>query len=178
VREWTLTPQWNSTLGVGLPMDSWILRGWFSGSKINSLRSFYIIGKLLECRCLKWTRITHLDIWNTSYGQKKGREWNWLFDSQPLKVRNRLNFFACRWRATYCWKALHDGYNFASDLISIGGLHAKLWGPKVTGVPRQKAIWMWALWVATKYTIRGKVVVSPKSRPWWVLWVRITRGSS
>ncbi len=27
------------------------------------------------------------------------------------------------------------GYNFALDLISIGGLHAKLWGPKVAGVP-------------------------------------------
>jgi hypothetical protein len=25
---------------------------------------------------------------------------------------------------------------------------------------------------STKYTIRGKVVASPKSRPWWVLWVR------
>jgi hypothetical protein len=33
----------------------------------------YIIGKLLKCRCLKWARITHLDIWNTSYGQKKGQ---------------------------------------------------------------------------------------------------------
>jgi hypothetical protein len=32
-------------------------------------------------------------------------------------------------------KALNKGYNFASDLISIGGLHTKLWGPKVVGVP-------------------------------------------
>jgi hypothetical protein len=32
----------------------------------------YIIGNLLERRCLKWARIAHLDIWNTSYGQKKG----------------------------------------------------------------------------------------------------------
>jgi hypothetical protein len=32
----------------------------------------YIIGKLLERRCLKWARIAHLNIWNTSYGQKKG----------------------------------------------------------------------------------------------------------
>jgi len=31
----------------------------------------YIIGKLLKHRCLKWARIAHLDIWNTSYGQKK-----------------------------------------------------------------------------------------------------------
>jgi hypothetical protein len=39
------------------------------------------------------------------------------------------------------------------------------------GVPRQNAIWMWALWRSTEYTIRGKVVASPKSKPWWVLWV-------
>jgi hypothetical protein len=32
------------------------------------------------------------------------------------------------------WKSLNEGYNFASDFISIRGLHAKLWGPKVTGV--------------------------------------------
>jgi hypothetical protein len=35
-------------------------------------RNFYIIKKLLKLRCLKWARITHLDIWNISYGQKKG----------------------------------------------------------------------------------------------------------
>jgi hypothetical protein len=28
-------------------------------------------------------------------------------------------------------------------------------------------------WPATEYTIRGKVVASPKFKPWWVLWVRI-----
>jgi len=27
------------------------------------------------------------------------------------------------------------GYNFALDLISIGDLHAKIWGPKVVEVP-------------------------------------------
>jgi hypothetical protein len=32
---------------------------------------------------------------------------------------------------------------------------------------------MWALWRGTKYTIRGKVVASPKSRPWWILWIRV-----
>jgi len=41
----------------------------------------------------------------------------------------------CRWSATYHWKALNKGYNFALDLISIQGLHAKLWRPKVAGVP-------------------------------------------
>jgi len=36
---------------------------------------------------------------------------------------------------TYSWKTLDKGYNFASDLISIGGLHAKLWALKAIGNP-------------------------------------------
>ncbi len=36
---------------------------------------------------------------------------------------------------TYHWKALDKGYNFVLDLISIRGLHIKLWGPKVVGIP-------------------------------------------
>jgi hypothetical protein len=39
-----------------------------------------------------------------------------------------------RWCATYCWKALDKGYNFALNLILIWGLHTKLWAPKVAGV--------------------------------------------
>jgi hypothetical protein len=39
------------------------------------------------------------------------------------------------WLVTYRWKSLDEGYNFASYLISIGGLHTKLWGPKVAGDP-------------------------------------------
>jgi hypothetical protein len=96
---------------------------------------FYITGKLLKHRCLKWARMTHLDIWNTSYIQKKGQESNWQFDSRPLKINNRPNLLTCRWRATFRWKALNEGYNFALDLISIRGLHAKLWASKVAGDP-------------------------------------------
>jgi len=33
------------------------------------------------------------------------------------------------------WKALDEGYNFASYLISIRGLYIKLSHPKVVGVP-------------------------------------------
>ncbi len=32
---------------------------------------------------------------------------------------------------TYHWKAIDEGYNFALNLIGIGGLHAKLCAPKV-----------------------------------------------
>ncbi len=47
-----------------------------SGQNSMACKVFYIIGKLLEISCLKWTHITHLDIWNISYGQKKGQESN------------------------------------------------------------------------------------------------------
>jgi hypothetical protein len=48
---------------------------------------------------------------------------------------------------TYCWKAIDQGYNFALDLIAIGGLHAKLWAYRVAEVPTmeipgQNGIWM------------------------------------
>jgi hypothetical protein len=52
-----------------------------------------------------------------------------------LKIRNRLDFLACRWCATYHWKDLDEGYNFSLDLISIRCLHTKLWAPKVAKVP-------------------------------------------
>jgi hypothetical protein len=34
-----------------------------------------------------------------------------------------------------CWKVLDEGYNFSSNLISIEGLHTKLWAPKIARVP-------------------------------------------
>jgi len=95
----------------------------------------YIIEKLLERRCLKWARIAHLGIWNTSYGQKKGMKSNCQFDSLSKKVENRLNLLGCRWHATYRWKALDESYNFALDRTLIQGLLAKLLGCKVTKVP-------------------------------------------
>jgi hypothetical protein len=106
----------------------------FKGQNPLDWSVIYIIKKKLERKCLKWARMTHLGDSNTSYGQMKGRESNWQFDSQPLKVRNRLDPLMFRWLATYHWKNLDRGYNFASALTSIVGLHTKLWASKVTGV--------------------------------------------
>ncbi len=36
-------------------------------------------------------------------------------------------------------KALNEGYNFASHLVSNGGLHRKLCAPKVVKIPGQNA---------------------------------------
>jgi hypothetical protein len=64
-----------------------------------------VIGKILKCRCLNWPRVGHLDICSPSYGQKKGRESNWQFDSRPLKVGNRPLPDVCSGSATRRWKA-------------------------------------------------------------------------
>jgi hypothetical protein len=129
------TPKGTSILGVGVLVDFWMFKDEYRGQNPMDWRVLYIIEKLLKRRCLKWACMTHLDNWNTSYGQKKGKESNWQFDSRPLKVRNQPDVLTFRWNATRRWKALNEGYNFALDLISIQGLHAKLWAPKVTGVP-------------------------------------------
>ncbi len=133
--------EWTFTLPSELPLWELESKGTLESSKCNCKgqnpsiwRIFNIIAKLLKHGCLKWAHITHLDIWNTSYDQKKGHESNWQFDSRPLKVRDRPNFLAFMWRATYHWKDLDKGYNFASNLIEIGGFHAKLWAPKVARV--------------------------------------------
>jgi hypothetical protein len=94
----------------------------------------YIIRKFLERRCLKWARIIHLDIWDTSYGQKKGWESNCQFDSWPEKFKNWPNLLGCKQCATYHWKALDESYNSALDRTLIRGRLAKLWGAKVTGI--------------------------------------------
>jgi hypothetical protein len=118
-----------------------------------------------------------------SYDQKKGHESNWQFDSQPLKVGNHPNFLVFRWHATYRWKILNEVYNFASDLISIGDLRTKLWAPKVVGVPTMgisgfqlgspETKWHSGADPMANHKVyyKGKVVASPKSEPWRVLWV-------
>jgi hypothetical protein len=96
-----------------------------------------VFGKVLKCKCPKWPCIGHLDICSPSYGQKKGRESNWQFDSRPLKVGNQPAPDV-RWgSATRHWKTLEEGYKFGSDFVPIGGRGEKLWCPKVRGVQNQ-----------------------------------------
>jgi hypothetical protein len=88
VREWTLTfpsefPLWELESKWTFESSDRDCRG----QNPSSWRVIYIFGKLLKRKYLKWDRITHLDVWNMSYCQKKGRESNWQSNSQALKVR-------------------------------------------------------------------------------------------
>jgi hypothetical protein len=113
-----------------------------------------VIGKVLKRRYRKWPRIGHSDICSPSYGQKKGRESNWQFESRSLKVMNRplpdVRIESAIWR----WKDLDEGYNFGLDLVTIGLHSRELWPFKflgvqpgqfrdsISGVPTKCAIWM------------------------------------
>jgi hypothetical protein len=93
----------------------------------------------LRCSLYRWKglevpRMSHLDIYSTSYGRKKGPESNSQFDSRPLKVRNRPDPGVCGWTMTHYWEALKENYKFSSDLVPIGGWSEKLWTPKVPRV--------------------------------------------
>jgi hypothetical protein len=95
---------------------------------------FGVIEKVLKLRYRKWPRIGHLDICSPSYGQKKGRESNWQFDSRPLKVGNRPLLDLRIESATWRWKDLDEGYNFGLDLVAIRLCSWELWALKVPGL--------------------------------------------
>jgi hypothetical protein len=145
----------------------------------------------LKRRYRKWPRIGHLDICSPSYGQKKGRESNWQFDSRPLKVRNRP-FPDLRIKsALRRWKDLDEGYKFGLDCVAIRLCSRELGAPKVpglhlgqfrdnfgtppgtvsgqfrdsnSGVPGKSDIRAWVSRRVTKYNIGSKVVAYSRVR--------------
>jgi hypothetical protein len=151
---------------------------------------FGVIGKVLKRRYRKWPRIGHLDICSPSYGQKKGRESNCQFDSQPLKVRNRPLRDLRIESAIRRWKDLNKGYKFGSDLVVIRLRNRELWAPKVPGlhpgqfrdsnlgVPGKSDIRTWVSWRVTEYTIGSKVVAYSQVRVVVCLVVQSARALS
>jgi hypothetical protein len=75
----------------------------------------------------------------------------------------------------------HRNWSSAQEVMrpqSPGSPNWRDFGTPTRESREKKAIWMLAPWRGTEYTIRGKVVASPKFGPWWVLCVRVARGSS
>jgi hypothetical protein len=148
-----------------------------------------VIEKVLKRRYRKWPRIGHLNICSQSYGQKKGRESNWQFDSRPLKVGNRPLPDLRIENAIRRWKDLDEGYNFGLDFVAIRLCSRELWAPKVPGlhpgqcsgqfrdsnprvlgvlgvlgVPGKSDIRAWVLRSVTEYTIGSMVVAYSRVR--------------
>jgi hypothetical protein len=103
----------------------------------------------------------------------------WLLTAKRQKS---LWLFFVKWRATYHWKALDKGYNFAylnrrfsEEVMGFQSRESpnfKNFGTPNLGVPWQDDIWVLAPWLGTKNIMR-KVVGCPKFGLWWVLWVRV-----
>jgi hypothetical protein len=174
VKEWTLTlpselPFWE----FESQMDSQIFRGQLQGSKFIGLRRYLYHWKAFGTYMFKMGS-------HDPFGSLKHKLWPkersgvkliiWLLTTKSWESpRFPCVQVTCHIR----WKALDKGYNFALDLISIGGLQTKLWAPKAAkvptlgiselplGSPRKNVIWMLVLWPGTKFTIKGKVVACP-----------------
>jgi hypothetical protein len=92
---------------------------------------YYIVGKVLKCRCPKWPCMSHLDICSPSYGQKKGRE--------SLTTKSRESTSSGRLQKE-CDGALESSQGelklwFSSrDLTPIRGQSQEIWVSKVPGV--------------------------------------------
>jgi hypothetical protein len=75
VRELTLTLPSELHVGSWSPNGLLNFQSAIARIKTHFLEEFFILlEKVLKRRCLKWARIAHLDIRNTSYDQKKGHE--------------------------------------------------------------------------------------------------------
>ncbi len=125
------TPKSGNLESFGTPKNSKLE---LKGQNTSHWGVLSVIEKVLKCRCLNWPRIGHLDIFSPSYGQKKGRQSNWQFESRPLKVRNRPLPDVCSGSVTRSWKTLDKSYNFGSNLVPIRARGEKLWFPKAPGV--------------------------------------------
>ncbi len=123
--------------------------------------------------------------------QNKGSKSNWQFDFRPLKVENCLNFLMCKQHATYHWKKIlirATTFLQTSSQLEVytqnykapKSRESQLWEFQDShlGIPKQNAIWMWASWRGTKYTIGGKVVASPSSNCGEFYESEFARGSS
>jgi hypothetical protein len=110
------TPKSGNFESFGTPKNSELA---LKGQNSSHWGVLGVIGKVLKCRCLNWPRIGHLHIFSPSYGQKKGRESNWQFESRPLKVGNRPLLNVRSRSATRRWKSLDEIYNFGSNLVPI-----------------------------------------------------------
>jgi hypothetical protein len=141
----------------------------------------YIIEKLLKCKCLKWARMTHLDIWNSNYGQKKGWKSNWQFDSRPLKVRESTWFPCMQVECDILLKRSRWGLQLSFKPHFNQRSAHKIMGPQNHKSPNfgnfrnpgTRCHLDVGLVQRHKVYCKAKVMTSPKSKPWWILWIQV-----
>jgi hypothetical protein len=164
-----------SHFGRGSPCGLPKLQRAIWGVKTQWLVAFFVS---LELRCLKWARIAHLDIWNTSYGQKKGRESKpgvrlpiWLLTRKSrestrftwLQATCHISLESSRQELQLCFRPRCDPRS-ARKVTWLQSCESLGW--RSFGTPMResresrdkKAILMWAPWRGAEYTTGSKVV--------------------
>jgi hypothetical protein len=119
-------PKATSTWGVGVMWTTKSLGNNCRDQNPLDWRVFYIIEKLLKCKCLKWAHITHLDIWNIKLWPKERSGVKLTVWLSTTKSEKSTRFPYVQVACDILLKALEKGYNFSLNLISIEGLHTKL----------------------------------------------------
>jgi hypothetical protein len=185
------TPKWNLMLGVRVPKGLLNFQNAITGVKTHCLEEFFISLKSY------W----NVDVWNglvlpistfetqVMVKRKVGSQIGNLTRDHEKSGINPISLRAGGVRHT-----IEKLFTRATTLLQTASQskvctrsyapsklrETQVWDFRDShlGVPWQKTIWMWPPWKATKYTIRGKVVASFKSRSWWVLCVWVARGSS
>jgi len=166
------TPKWAPTLGVGLSIGSRIFKKWLYGSKLIGLKRSTYHWKALGMSMSKmasYDLIGHLKhkLWS------KERSGIILISLCAGGVRHIVEKLSTRdiilLQTSYWLEVWKQNYGPPKSCES------QLWEFRDSqlGVLGQNAIWMLVPKSAIEYIIRGKVVASPKSEPWWVLWVRV-----
>jgi len=179
------TPKWAPTLRIRILMKSQIFKEWFQRSKPIELENSSYHWRALRMYMSKMGSHGPFGYLKHKLWPKEGPIIKLPISLSITKSFKSPYFLTCRWRATYYWKALDKGYNFALDLTWIEGLHTKLWASKVAGDPilgisglafgNPETKWHLGAGPVAKHKeyYKGKVVASPKSGLWWVLWVRV-----
>jgi hypothetical protein len=112
-----------------------------------------------------------LPIW---FSTTKSWELSWFFCVQEMC---HIPLESSQWGIKLCFRP-NFNWRFTRKIMgpqSCGSPNLKDFGTPTWGFRDKMTFWVLAPWPDTKNIIRGKVMAlaSPKSRPWWILWVYV-----
>jgi hypothetical protein len=178
------TPKWTPTLGVGVPMDSRIFIKQFQGSRLIRLKSYLYHWKAIETQMPKmgshypFKYLKH-KLWPKKRARVKVSIWLSTIKSQKspqfpyVQVACHIWLKISRLELQLCFRPHLNQRSTKKcmDFQSCGQSQFWEFWDSNLGVLGQNDIWVLVSRPSTKNNIRGKVMASPKSRSWWVLWI-------
>ncbi len=146
----------------------------------------YTIGKLSKCRCRKWAHMSHSEICSTSYGKKKRLGvklaiWFPTIKSQestrPRCVQGgggcNTQLKSSQRELQLCFRPRPNRRSKQRVTVpqSYGRRNRGNFGTPPWESQDKKPFGSRCYGEAQRILYGGKVVASPESKPWWVLWV-------